>query len=391
MLTRRHAVLGLLGAAAGSRVHASAPARLELLPTGDIGVMLAARVTLGTAPALFVLDSGATTHLIDPQLGMQLALATESSAMVSLPGGRTRVRQVTFPALRFGADAGPTFVAQRALEIDLAALRQATGEDIRGLLGMPLWSQRPTTFDYARAELRFDEPVPAADAGTFDLPLQSDGGLPTVGASLGTGVEGRFLFDTGNAGAAILFAHFAQGLAKDLALPEVTVQELGGPVAARYARSRRTTIGGFSRAEVPLALELGAAARRGGHFDRLAGSLGNALFDGGSVWLDVRGGRLVARHPAPGSAIPGGFGFMPLVQSGGLVIGSVFDGGPAAIAGLKPGDRIVGIDAAPAPDSAAKCWRLLRGRGETALLLDRGGVPVQATLRRASFFPALPA
>ncbi|HEY6133283.1 MAG TPA: aspartyl protease family protein [Rubrivivax sp.] len=390
MFTRRHAVLGLLAAAAGGHVRANLPARLELLPTGDVGVMLAARVTFGAEAALFVLDTGATTHLIDPQLGTRLALATESSAMVALPGGRTRVRQVTLPALRFGTDAALQFAPQRALEIDLAALREASGEDIRGLLGMPLWSQRPTTFDLARQELRFDEPAPAAGPDTFELPLRVDGGLPTIGASLGAGAGGRFLFDTGNAGAVVLFAHFAQTLARDLSLPEVTVQELGGAVTARYARSRRTTIGGFSRTDVPLALELGAAARRGGHFDRLAGSLGNALFDGGSVWLDVRGGRLVVQHPAAGSPIPGGFGLVPLAQAGGLVIGSVFDGGPAALAGLRPGDRIVSTDNVAAPDSAARFWRALRGRNEAALVLDRSGSPVRATLQRASFFPGLP-
>lgn len=390
MITRRSSVLALLAAAAGSRAHATTPARLDLLATGDVGVMLAARVTVGSETAMFVLDTGATTHLIDPRLGNRLALPTDSSTTVSLPGGRTRVRQVTLPEFHLGAEASPRFTAQRALEIDLAALRDATGEDVRGLLGMPLWSQRPTTFDLARQELRFDDAASGAGTDTFELPLQTDGGLPTVAASLGGGVTGRFLFDTGNAGAVVLFAHFAQALAKDLSLPEVTVQELGGSVAARFARSPHTTIGNFSRAEVPLALELGATARRGGHFDRLAGSLGNALFDGGSVWLDLRGGRLVVQHAAAGSAIPGGFGFVPLAQAGGLVVGSVFDGGPAALAGIKPGDRIASIDEVPAPDSAAKCWRQLRGRADAALILDRGGQRVQATLRRASFFPALP-
>jgi predicted aspartyl protease len=361
-----------------------------LLPTGDVGVMLAARVTVGSETTMFVVDTGATTHLIDPWLGSRLALPTESSANVSLPGGRTRVRQVTLPEFHLGAEPSPPFAAQRALEIDLAALRDATGEDVRGLLGMPLWSQRPTTFDLARQELRLDDAAPAAGANTFELPLQADGGLPTLAASLSGGVAGRFLFDTGNAGAVVLFAHFAQAMAKNLSLPEVTVQELGGSVAARFARSPHTAIGNFSRAEVPLALELGATARRGGHFDRLAGSLGNALFDGGSVWLDLRGGRLVVQHPAAGSAIPGGFGFLPLAQAGGLVVGSVFDAGPAALAGINPGDRIVSIDKVPAPDSAAKCWRHLRGRAEAVLLLDRGGQRVEVTLRRASFFPALP-
>lgn len=144
-------MLGLLAAAAGSRAHATTPTRLDLLPTGDVGVMLAARVTLGSETAVFVLDTGATTHLIDPRLGSRLALPTESSADVSLPGGRTRVRQVTLPEFHLGAEPSPPFAAQRALEIDLAALRNATGEDVRGPLGMPLWrSTRPPSTWHAR-------------------------------------------------------------------------------------------------------------------------------------------------------------------------------------------------------------------------------------------------
>ena len=89
----------------------------------------------------------------------------------------------------------------------------------------------------------------------------------------------EFVFDTGNAGALLLFARRAESLlAGAPPLPETAVRELGGVVRARLARIDRVSAPGWVARQVPAALETGAAARRGLHFDRLAGSLVVALF-----------------------------------------------------------------------------------------------------------------
>ena len=159
------------------------------------------------------------------------------------------------------------------------------------------------------------------------LPLRWDQGLPVVSLALGTRAADEFVFDTGNAGAMLLFARRAESLlAAAPPLPETAVRELGGVVRRAWHGWSACAPGWVAR-QVPAALETGSAARRGLHFDRLAGSLGVALFEPGAVTLDGPGGRLVVELPGlpEPPPLPGGFGFR--LQAGhALAVSAVFDG-----------------------------------------------------------------
>ena len=60
------------------------------------------------------------------------------------------------------------------------------------------------------------------------------------------------------------------------------------------------------------------------------------------------------------------------------VVGEVLEGGPAAAAGIEPGDRIVGVDGAPI-DSFEQLQEIVRGSADRNLRFDivREGTPVQ--------------
>ena len=390
-LNRRQALVALAAAGVTARGQAQAGSVLPLrrLHTGDVGILVATRLTMGPSAGWWLLDSGATSHLVDPAQAANLA--TESRATVALAGGASEVRRVLLAPLQAEGGAA-ALTGQRALVVDLAPLREATGEDIHGVLGMPLLAARRASFDLDRLELRLTESGDAADSpppGAIDVALRLDAGLPTLEASIAEGRRGRFLLDTGFAGAAVLFAGTAEKLARERALPQLTLRELGGSVSARYARLSQLALGAYTRRDVPLALEVGGAARRGGHFERLDGAIGLALFDGGVLTLDLPRRRLRVQHPRAASALPGGFGFLPRQADGALVIASVFDASPAAEAGWRPGDRWVTLDAAEAPRTPADAWRRLYGRDEARFGLERDGATIHTTLRRASFFPPL--
>ena len=219
--------------------------------------------------------------------------------------------------------------------------------------------------------------------------------MPVVSLGLGARPAEAFLFDTGNAGALVVFSRRARALLDGAGtLPEMTVRELGGSVHVHYARLDRLSAPGWTARDVPAALEAGAAARRGGHFDRLAGSIGSALFESGAVTLDGPGLRLIVElpglpEPAP---LPGGFGFVLSRRQGiALAVGAVIEGGPAAAAGIAPGDAVHDIDGSDVRTwSPAQAWQVLAGRA-TAIFefATRDSAPRRVRLDRQRFFPLL--
>jgi C-terminal processing protease CtpA/Prc len=74
-----------------------------------------------------------------------------------------------------------------------------------------------------------------------------------------------------------------------------------------------------------------------------------------------------------------------------LRIGAVIDGGPAAAAGLRPGDRLLRIDEHVFGQRAAhEVWQALDGVDSAQFEWQRGAeTPLRTTLRRERFFPRL--
>jgi hypothetical protein len=366
---------------------------LHLLRTGDIGGLPWVEFDLAGVASRWLIDSGSTAAVISPTLAARLRLPRQSPVRVATAGGVQTLERFTLPALPVFGGAAPN--AASAIALDPKTLLGAAGGELDGVLGAPWLRDGVTTFDFARSRLQWARragvPSPAASV----LPLRWDSGLPVLRLAIGQRKADDFLFDTGNAGALVVFERRAQALLAEAGnLPETTVRELGGSVRARYARLERLVAPAWVARQVPAALEAGASARRGGHFDRLAGSVGTALFEAGAVTLDGPGGRLVvelAGLPEP-PPLPGGFGFRLQRDAGGtLMVGAVIDGGPAAGAGIGVGDLVVGIDAADARQwSAAQAWQALQGREQVQLELWRGAPPApRVLLRRASFFPLL--
>jgi len=383
-----------LGAArfASGQPAARATAPLELLRTGDIGLLPSIQLMLDGAATRWLVDSGATTSLVTPALAARLKLRRHFfAARVATAGGVQTVDRYTLPALPLFAGAADT----TALAVDLAELFGPAGARVDGLLGAPWLREGATTFDFARVELRWSPVDAAPPPGATVLPLRWDGGLPVVRLAIGARTAEDFLFDTGNAGALVVFAHRAQTLLASAGLlPETAARELGGTVRAYHARIDRLSAPGVAWRDVPSALESGTTARRGGHFDRLSGSLGVALFEAGAVTLDATGGRLVIELPGlpDPPPLPGGFGMALSTPSGaGLAVSAVIDGSPAAAAGVAAADAVTAIDGSRTTGwTAVDAWQALAGRNAAEFELSRAGtVPRRIRLERQRFFTPL--
>ena len=253
------------------------------------------------------MDSGSSAALVTPALAQRLKLREVSSMRVAMAGGVQTLQRYRLPPLPGLGMAE----AVDAICLDLQSLLGPAGAMVDGALGAPWLRQRSTRFDLAQRQLQWSTATATAPAAATALPLRWDAGLPVIEMSIGARSPDAFVFDTGNAGALVLFAKRAAKLLAGRAdWPLTTVRELGGSVSARHALIERLSVPGWVARQVPAALQSGDAAQRGQHFERLAGSLGIALFEAGAVTLDGPGGQLIVELPGlpEPPSLPGGFG-----------------------------------------------------------------------------------
>ncbi len=384
--------LGLLAGgtplAAIGQVAADIVAPLHLLRTGDIGALPWIDLELGGTRTRWLVDSGSTAAVVSPALAARLKLERLSSMRVAMAGGVQTLERFELPPLP--GVAAPSHPA--AFALDLKQLLGAAGAEVDGALGAPWLRDNITRFDFARGELRWLSRRPTPPGSAALLPLRWDSGLPVVRLAIGDRAADEFVLDTGNAGALVVFSRRVQALLDEsTSLPETRVRELGGTVQVRYARIDRLGAPGWLARQVPAALESGDTARRGAHFDRLAGSLGVALFEPGAITLDGPGGGLIVELPGlpEPPPLPGGFGFRLDVGTS-LIVSAVIEGGPASRAGLVAGDQVQSIDGADARQwTPAKAWQALAGRETTLLQVYRDQASQRLSLRRERFFPLL--
>lgn len=378
----------------GRAAAASAPVTVPMqrLRTGDIGGLVAIEAVVGHLAGLWLVDTGSTIHLVDRVLARQLRLPVEGLAPLSTAGGRQQVPRVRLPGLRPAGSAADASGVDQALAVDLQALRDVADPALVGVLGLPMLVGRRTRFDFAAGLLAFDVAAPAAAAGrVVGMNLDTTEGLATLSIDAGPGLAGPALLDTGNAGALVLYARAAEQRLKGRApVPVLSSRELGGTLTLGYARAPSLDVGGFRRREVPLALERGSGARRGGRFERLLGSLGNAVFEGTAWTLDWPAARLtIEAGPDLAETLPGGFGFVVTRLGDQLQVERVMPRGPAAAAGWRPGDTILAVDGAAAGPHPALLWSRLHDREDALFGLQRGSARWQARLRRGGYLPSL--
>jgi hypothetical protein len=380
VLSRRELLVAATGAVAAGAASAQpdelASAPLHRLPTGDLGALVAVDAQLRGTPLRCLIDSGASSAVISPRVARELRLEVIDRRRVATAGGVMQLERVALPGLEIGA---LRLAADSALVLDLGAQLGDAGAGIDGLIGAPSLRERITRFDLAGGRVSWHA---RAEARGAVWPLRWDQGLPVVNLALGDREDATFLFDTGNAGALVVFARHAAGLAGTQQVPRTTMQELGGAVSVHQALLERLSAPGYAARDVPVVFEAGTQARRGAHFDRLAGSAGLALFAAGAVTLDGPVGRLIVElpglpEPAP---LPGGFGFG---LGAGAVVNAVFEGGPAARAGVRPGQRLRRLDEREVA-TATQAWQALQGRDSARFGFDGLAAPV--TLARERFF-----
>lgn len=259
-------------------------------------------VVVNGQPHKFLLDSGAGNSFITaaaakalnlyggfnpPALGYGGAASSKiaTQATVELPGG-VRLKNQNLYVIQ---DPG---VSQ--------SLSSRGGVD--GGLGYDLLARLTVTVDYAHKTLTLTRPdsftVPTD--GVTTLPVNLEGRVPVVTASVDGSKPGQFTIDTGDSGAVHLFTNYARdnGLLGNAQAPGALVQTsvgIGGQVSEILTPGHTLTLAGLRVPNLPVATTTAPGVTR---ISRAAGGIGNGVLRGFDVTFDYAHSRLLLRKPA---------------------------------------------------------------------------------------------
>lgn len=257
-------------------------------------------------------------------------------------------------------------------------LRRVEGvDDVAGVIGFEVLKRMPATIDYTASQLTLHDPATFKFAGAAtSVPLTFRGTMPQVKGRL-DGIDGIFDIGTGARGSLTLGVPFvaandltAKYGAKQAVIAGATPK---GPVRGLLARASELDIGGVKVNQPVAVLVTAPDAEPGAEAD--AGSIGYGVLRRLRPTFDY-GRSVVYLEPAAAMADPDPFERAGLwLERGprGFVVVDVVAAGPAAAAGLRPGDVVTAVNGRAAGAMTLAAARAsLRGAAGTKVRLQVG-------------------
>ena len=337
------------------------------------------RATVGDSDSLwFILDTGAGGDVINWSTAKRLGLNVTAGSTARGAGGDVEAGIIHGASIRLP---GVTLdEPQTAISLDQLAVR--TGHPCDGVIGRPFWMKSVVEIDYARGELVLYEPGKWRGKGT-EFPLTFEQGHPYVKARAtlpgGKAVEGRFILDTGSAGALILSPSVVEkeqaSLARAPRTLEMAAGGVGGRSWTRMARIEKLELGPYAM-ERPLAI-----LRQEGPGDISApgtlGNIGGDILRRFKVVFDYTGKRMILEPAAafgePFEADMSGLVLTPRDDGSGVVeVLIVQQDSPASELGIQVGDVLVSCDGRPITSGTmVELRRVFREEGRSVRLAVR--------------------
>ncbi len=343
---------------------------VEWFRVGKGGEILLLPVEFKGKSYRFLVDTGATRTVYDASLEPLLD-GPHITREVETPDGTTTVAEYLSQAATLGgmslrAD-GPVFVA------DLGGLRKVTGEEIRGILGMDFLGKQVLCIDPDRGVLAFLR-APGTDVG-HPFPITWEGPYPEVEVTIGGWDKPvRFRIDTGCNGTGGLREELFEALVQQNRIRRVRnglTTTLSGTAGGPAGRMESLTLGPFRHTDLPF-------GKSGWNL------LGWNYLSRFVVTLDFPGNRIYLRKGAGyDRRDPGDRSGLALLRDGKrTVVLAVFEGSPAAAAGIKPRDEILTVEGEKAETMKLFAFRrLLCSQGKTVRLqINRDGKEWEASV-----------
>lgn len=306
----------------------------------------------GKGPYDFLFDS-AGGNLISTDVAHALGLRTEGG----IPEYGTGKGVTQGQLARVGTVAiGHALMRNQIFDVaPLSALNAVEGTRMAGLVGYELLSRFVVRLDYAGGTITLIEPkhFAAATAGT-PVSFRFHEHFPEVSGTF-EGVPARFDIDTGARFELTLFRPFVEQYRLRASHPHgmeaVIGWGFGGASRAYVTRASEITIGPIKIHDV--ITDMSTEARGGFSSANHQGNIGGALLKRFIVTFDYPHRTIylkAPRAPTPDTGVFDEAGMWINESARGFAIVDVTQGGPAAEAGLKPGDIIVAVDGRQAAD-----------------------------------------
>ncbi len=340
----------------------------------------------GKGPFVLRLDSGVGNALA-PKAAQALGLEPDPAPAAGPAGergeriGLVRVERMDVAGLRIDD------LAFAAIPI-AAFMRRVEGrDDVAGRIGHELFKRFPLRIDYARSRLLIYEPTAFRYQGTgMRVPFRVAGYLPRVQGSV-DGFDGLFDIDIGAQVGLVLGAPFvaAHELAARYGATHEVIWGVGAAGRAKALLGRAGTLRlGDVATYNPVTYLSTANEGRLANPD-VAGTVGYAVLRRFDITFDFARGQLYFEKNANygDRDVHDRAGLWVERDDKGYMLVEVLPQGPAAQAGLKPGDVVVAVDGRPvAGISLAQLRSRLKGTPGTKVRLKLGsGAERVLTLR----------
>jgi predicted aspartyl protease len=331
-------------------------------------VVLEARMNDGR-PMSFVLDTGASTSVVDAAAAARAGLKTGATDQATTGGGTVDAAEIAGARVSVGP---LVWNPLPLVAIDLSELRAGLGHPVDGILGYDVFARHVVEVDYVARVVRFHPPdawSPPGDA--FEVPLRMVSQIPLVDVRV-RGVSGiertaRVEFDTGQTGALTLTQEY---LGRERLITDTQPKQaitagaiLAGRVPAFVTRLDSIALG---RARISAPIATVAAAEAAGVEGEAVGLLGGEILRRFDLFVDYPRSRALLR---PNRDFAGPLEFdmsgMSLAAADGKLssyrVRSVLAGSPAAEAGVLAGDVVTATNGRPTADlPLSELRRLLR-------------------------------
>lgn len=186
------------------------------------GDVLLVPVTVAGKKRTFVLDTGFSTTTFDPRLDSALTrTGTAAERNIRVAGAGTMELAL---AGEFAIEGLSPYRGRRVWRGDLTNVRESTGHDVDGILGIDVLRPFVVQIDVDQSRLRFLSKPPSTDARAIPLSRRSSG-VPVVLAAPAQGVAQDFIVDTGM---------YSLDVAVDLAVPLYQQLERRGVLKTLY-------------------------------------------------------------------------------------------------------------------------------------------------------------
>lgn len=348
----------LLIAALSSAQLASKPARKHAATASgtrfdlvDNRIFVSVRLN-GRGPFRFILDSGSDGHLIRPELAKSLGLKPEGdeqgkgNGANSEDGWKAHIASIQLGSL--------TLLNQEAAVLPFNQVTNLFGTArVDGILGLPAFQQQVLKIDYDQRLLSFtpfDKFIYTGNGKVLAFEYGADD-IPAIFGNL-DGIPGTFGLDTGARASLLLFTPFVE---KNLLTEKysarvegVTGWGFGGPVKTKLARAQKLEVGGFSISNpVTRLMTQPSGTNSSAEEDGLIGEdvlkQFNVIFDYKHHQIILEPNRRFGHQDSYDRT-----GMWVAQDGNDFPVVDVIANGPAAEAGIAPGDKITAINGVPA-------------------------------------------